>query len=372
MEDIKTAFTRARSSLLLKQPFFGTLCLRLGAEFTEDIETAATNGEKLLINPTFFLKQSAEQRVGLLAHEVMHCVYMHVLRLNERDPFLWNVAGDYVINLVVTDAGMILPEGGLLDEKYRDMTADEIYTTLQQNGGAEALSGANLSAFDGTCVQPNPGLTDTGSQSKHEADMRVAVQQAAETAKAQGKLPGSLSKLVDDIVSPQVNWKQKLARFLKSNNKSDYSWQKPNRRFVANGLYLPSLYSPCIEEIGVIVDTSGSRTDEELNQDLGEISSMLVDANVENVRFMQADTDVTDEQTFTRESMPLKVTMKGRGGTRFGPAVAEMAEKYPSVSCLIYLTDLESNDFGEQPHFPVVWITNSATDAPYGEVIEVN
>ena len=107
MEDIKTAFTRARSSLLLKQPFFGTLCLRLGAEFTEDIPTAGTNGEKLLINPTFFLKQTHEQRVGLLAHEVMHCVYMHVLRLNERDPFLWNVAGDYVINLVVTDAGMI-------------------------------------------------------------------------------------------------------------------------------------------------------------------------------------------------------------------------------------------------------------------------
>ena len=163
MEDIKTAFTRARSSLLLKQPFFGTLCLRLGAEFTEDIPTAGTNGEKLLINPTFFLKCTAEQRVGLLAHEVMHCVYMHVIRLNERDPFLWNVAGDYVINLVVTDAGMILPEGGLLDEKYRDMTADEIYTTLQKNGGAEALSG--LSDFDGTCVQPNPSLTDSGAQS---------------------------------------------------------------------------------------------------------------------------------------------------------------------------------------------------------------
>ena len=113
MEDIKTAFTRARSSLLIMQPFFGTLCLRLGAEFTEDIETAATNGEKLLINPKFFLKQTAEQRVGLLAHEVMHCVYMHVLRLNERDPFLWNVAGDYVINLVaVSYTHLTLPTSG--------------------------------------------------------------------------------------------------------------------------------------------------------------------------------------------------------------------------------------------------------------------
>ena len=49
-----------------------------------------------------------------------------------------------------------------------------------------------------------------------------------------------------------------------------------------------------------------------------------------------------------------------------------MAEKHPSVSCLIYLTDLQANDFGVQPHFPVVWITNSATEAPYGEIIEIH
>ena len=120
-------------------------------------------------------------------------------------------------------------------------------------------------------------------------------------------------------------------------------------------MYLPSLYNPSVEEVGVITDTSGSRTDEEINQDLGEISAMLIDANVDNVHFMQADTEVTSEETFTRESLPLKVTVEGRGGTCFGPAIAEMAEKHPNISCLIYLTDLESNDFGDQPHFPVVW-----------------
>ena len=81
--------------------------------------------------------------------------------------------------------------------------------------------------------------------------------------------------------------------------------------------------------------TLGSRTDEELNQDLGEISSMLVDVNVENVRLQQMVW--TDEQTFTRESLPLKVTMKGRGGTMFGPAIAEMAETFKHL--LPYLSD---------------------------------
>ena len=66
--------------------------------------------------------------------------------------------------------------------------------------------------------------------------------------------------------------------------------------------------------------------------------------------------------------------MQGRGGTAFGPAIAEMADKHPNISCLIYLTDLcaSKEDFGTQPHFPVVWVSNYSTEAPYGEVIKTN
>ena len=246
------------------------------------------------------------------------------------------------------------------------MSTDEVYAELQKNPPPEPADNGK-EAF-GKCVQSSAVIDKNPGQ--FEAEMTVAIQQAAEAAKAQGKLPGSLETLLEDIVTPKVNWKERLARFLRNNNKSNYSWQKPNRRFIANGMYLPSLYNPSIEEVGVITDTSGSRTDEEINQDLGEISAMLIDANVDNVHFMQADTEVTSEETFTRESLPLKVTVEGRGGTRFGPAIAEMAEKHPNISCLIYLTDLESNDFGDQPHFPVVWVSNYNTEAPYGEVIE--
>ena len=364
-------FTRARAQLLLKQPFFGTLCLRLTPIETEDIPTAGTDGKRLLYNPKFFLNMTDQQRVGLLAHEVMHVVFMHMARLNERDHYLWNVAGDYVINLVVRDAGLQLPPTDLLDDKYADMTTDEVYRKLQEDPDSQPQGGGEdgKESF-GNCVQESSAINKNPGE--FEADMRVAIKQAAEAAKAQGKLPGSLETLLGDIVEPKVNWKERLARFLRNNNKSDYSWQKPNRRFIGQGLYLPSMYAPSIEEIGVITDTSGSRTDEELNQDLSEISAMLIDANVDNVHFMQADTEVTAEETFTRESLPLKVTMQGRGGTAFGPAIAEMADKHPNISCLIYLTDLEASDFGTEPHFPVVWVSNYSTEAPYGEIIKTN
>ena len=366
MSEAQQKFTRARSQLLLKQPFFGTLCLRLKPIETEEVPTAGTDGKRLLYNPKFFLSLTDQQRVGLLAHEVMHVVFMHMVRLHERDPYLWNVAGDYVINLVVRDAGLQLPQTDLIDDKYANMTTDQIYAELQKNP-PEPNEGDGKESF-GACVQKSAEVDKNPGE--FEADMSVAIQQAAEAAKAQGKLPSSLQSLIDEIVKPKVNWKERLARFLRNNNKSDFSWQKPNRRFIGQGLYLPSMFSPCIESVGVITDTSGSRTDEELNQDLGEISAMLIDANVENVHFVQADTHVTAEETFTRESLPLKVTMEGRGGTRFGPAIKHMAETHPEISCLIYLTDLESDDFGSEPHFPVVWVTNSATEAPYGEIIE--
>ena len=126
-------FTRARSQLLLKQPFFGTLCLRLKPVETEEVPTAGTDGKHLYYNRKFFLNMSDQQRVGLLAHEVMHVVFMHMVRLHERDHRLWNVAGDYVINLVVRDAGLHLPPTDLLDDKYAGMSTDEVYAELQKN-----------------------------------------------------------------------------------------------------------------------------------------------------------------------------------------------------------------------------------------------
>jgi predicted metal-dependent peptidase len=196
-------------------------------------------------------------------------------------------------------------------------------------------------------VLDHPG-TDDGSIGKAKAELTVAINQAAESARKAGKLPGSLESILDEIKEPKVCWKQVLARFLRSNNTDDFSWQKPNRRFIGQGLYLPSMYNPSVDEIAVISDTSGSRTDEELNQDLAEISSIILDTNPTKVHFVEVDTEVQNYTEYTRESLPLKTTMVGRGGTCFSPGIEYINENYPNVSALIYLTDLESNDFGEQ------------------------
>lgn len=358
-------FVKARSRLILDNPFFGTLCLRLKVVEWEQ-ETGATDGVHLFYNPKWFEKLTDMERIGFLAHEVLHVVFLHITRRNERDATKWNVACDYAINNYLVAEGFILPKGGLVDPQYNDMTAEAIYSMLPDQD-SKLLD-------PGKCggVMDHPGTDGTsGKTSAIEAGLTVAIHQAAEAAKAQGKLSGTMESVISDITDPKVDWKAVLARFLRANNKSDFTWVRPNRRFIARGMYLPSLHNPCLEEIVVAVDTSGSISDDELTQFTTETSYILHELAPERVQFLQCDTEVQNATEYTRESLPLKVTYEGRGGTKFSPVIDYVNENYPNTAALVYLTDLESDDFGDKPHYPVLWVTTNETNAPFGEVIQM-
>jgi len=374
MSEAMQAYSKARTHLILDQPFFGTLALRLTPIEDETIDTAGTDGQCIKFNPKWFVKLSEAQRVGLIAHEVMHVVLLHMLRRMERNHKRWNIAGDYVINLALIKCGLILPHGELYDETYEDQSTDEVYNQLPQDIGDEPIAGVALldGSDPGGCgeVFDHGSLSDGTGTGKFESDIIIAIQQAAEVAKGVGKLPGHMQELVEKALAPKVDWKMVLARFLRANNKSDFSWAKPNRRFIAQGMYLPSMWNPCLGEIAIVGDSSGSCR-EYLEQFTGEITSILHDLNPELVRFIQCDTEVHDDTTYTREDLPLKVKYGGGGGTAFGPAIDYVSQKYPNVCALVYLTDLEAYDFGNPPDFPVLWVTTEATEAPYGQVVQM-
>lgn len=360
-------FVRARSRLVLNNPFFGTLCLRLKPVETDQVPTGAVDGVHLFYNPVWFSKLKDLERIGFLAHEVMHMVLMHHIRRQQRDAEKWNIAADYAINNHLIKEGFFLPTGGLIDPQYDDMTTEHIYNLLPDE--PKNKNNPDPGKCGGVLDHPTAGNSDT--KGAVEAQLTVAINQAAEAARACGKLSGNLETLVGAATASKVNWKMVLARFLRANNKSDFTWQRPNRRFIGRGMYLPSMHNPCLEEIAVIADTSGSRTDEELNQDLSEISSILHDLNPERVHFVQCDSEVNDDTEYTRESLPLKVSFQGRGGTRFSPAFEHVNEHHPKIAACIYLTDLECNDFGPKPTYPVIWVTTIPGEAPYGEIIEI-
>ena len=371
--------TKARSRLLLDNPFFGTLALRLKIIEDNTIPTGATDGVRLLFNRKWFEKQRTHEQVGFVAHEVMHIALLHILRRNGRDPYKWNIAADYVINLALQDEGFVLPETELIDEKYRDMSTDEVYNLLPKDLGEDQDNPFSIMVKGHSDPGGNGQVLDHPSMSNGqdvsgavEAELHVAIQQAGEAARSCGKLSGNIEKLISDILEPKVDWRGVLARFLRGNNKSDFSWIKPNRRFIAQGLYLPSLYNPALDEIAFITDSSGSVLDEELAQFTGEATGILHDLNPAAVHFIQCDSEVNEYKVYTREDLPLKVTYKGRGGTAFTPAFEYIAKHCPQIVAAVYLTDLECYDFGSEPPYPVLWVTTNAEEAPYGEIIKLN
>ena len=127
---------KARTALLLDHPFFGSLLFRLGARALSSIETMATDGVSLYFNPEFVETLSSAELMGTLAHETMHPALQHHTRRGGREPRRWNMACDFAINPMLVDAGLPLPKGVLLDNRFRGMSAERIYNLLEweENG----------------------------------------------------------------------------------------------------------------------------------------------------------------------------------------------------------------------------------------------
>ena len=117
----------ARTQLLLDNPFFGNIAMRLNLIESDQFDTMATDGSSIWFNPAFVDKHTNAHLKGVLAHEVCHVIFKHHLRRGQRDPNNWNTAADYAINSSLVDAGFSLPEDGLIDLAYRGQSAEDIY-----------------------------------------------------------------------------------------------------------------------------------------------------------------------------------------------------------------------------------------------------
>ena len=374
---------KARTSLVLDHPFFGALSLKLKIKEDPDCKTAWVDGTELGYNPEFIRELPFDQCKGLLAHEVMHCALNHIVRRGDRDHEKWNIAADHAINHILDDYGFTLPEGALMDAQYKGMDADTIYSKLPVNtegskGGGE---GDNGDGDVGGCgVMRDPTAPD--GQGKSPADMKeldhdweVATAQAAQQAKAMGKLPAALGTLVGEMLRPKANWKSILQRFVTQWAKDEYSWRRPDRRFIHDDIYCPSLHNETIGEIVIGVDTSGSVTSEELMRLGSEINGILNNFST-TVHIVFCDTQVQEVQTLTTpDDLPFKWEAPRGGGTDFQPVfdwVADRTQKEGTEpACLIYLTDLYCR-MPKQPTYPVLWACTNEQTAGFGETINIS
>ncbi len=216
-----------------------------------------------------------------------------------------------------------------------------------------------------------PGGASPDEQRQQEDDAwQDSMREALHKSQEFGQTPGGLERLLGVETHTPLDWRQALRRFLYESARNDFSWARPNRRYLHAGLYLPGLENEELAELAVAVDVSGSITQPELSAFTAELSAVLDEFNTTLIVFT-CDAAVTREERLSRHDLPLDFRVSGGGGTDFRPPFLRLAEEGISPACLLYFTDMECASFPGEPEYPVLWITpNKAyTPPPFGDVI---
>jgi len=382
----------ARLQLLYNHPFFATIMLPLKFVNDPTCPTAWTDGIRLGYNQEWLETFPTRVISTILVHETMHCMFTHMTREGDRDHKKWNDACDHAINLLIEsvcyqssngqEIKFQFPEGfnHLADPQYTNMSAEKIYSLLPDDPDGPGRSGKDprLDNFGELRVPTNEDgtLMSDSALTQLEGEWAGTVK-IAESAPKPGTLPAAISALIKEILKPQIPWQQVLREYMTEPAKGDYTWRRPNRRFVHDDIYLPSNYTQALGEIVLAIDSSYSITDKQLSQFAGEFNGILEAAKPSKVYQMFVDTRVAEAvKEYTPEDYPIEVFEPvGRGGTAFGPAFDWVAENGVNPVCLIYLTDLEGKADCPTPNYPVLWICTSnlgQDSVNFGRVIKLN
>lgn len=372
MKKLTTKLAKAKTALILEHPFVGTIALSMPFEFDESIKTAATNGKRIKFNPEFVDSLTDEEVKFLVAHECFHPMLEHNFRRGERQGKRWNMAADYVINKLLTDESIgRMPKVGLLDANIYNAghgTSEGIYNILPEQ---DESGGSGAGEPGGPLDDCEDGDGSPAEQQQQQAEWKVKVAQAAQAAKMMGKMTANMQRLVDEVLQPKVDWREVLQKFLVKARTDQRSFARFNRRFIAQGLYLPSVSGEQMGEVCFAVDCSGSIDQKTVNQFAAEIKRVKEDLIPERIHVLYFDSEVSHVESYEQHD-DLDIKPHGGGGTDFAPVFEKIIELGINPVAIVFLTDLCCNSFGDQPDAPVLWVTTDPGKAPFGEVVEMN
>lgn len=353
---------------------------------TAKMQTACTNGRDEWYHPDFIDSISDAELRGLVLHENYHKLYKHLTtwkHLYDQDSSRANKANDYVINIKIaddnTDDFAKLPEGALLDPQYRGMDSAQVFNLLPEQP-PEGGDGEGSDGGEGTGIDEHDwdGAAELSAEEQRELarELDEAIRQGAMAA---GKLGTGGARELEELLQPQVNWRDALRDFITATcSGTDYStWSKPNRRYRAHGIYMPSGISETVDELVIAVDTSGSIGQREVTVALSEIASICDTVKPKRVRLLYWDTRICGAEVYDEQDIPnlVKSTKPvGGGGTDVTCVCTYMTDNNLKPDAVVVITD--GYLFGGWGTWscPLMWvmIDNKSAQPDYGKVARVN
>jgi predicted metal-dependent peptidase len=376
--------------LTLRYPFWTEIYYSMTvkeATAAEGVETQATDGRNLWINRAFFESIPLDQQVSEIVHELCHKIFLHTTRRGHRDPKLWNIACDYVINAMMKTNGFTIPSDWLLEMKYDGWLAEAVYAELARNhppqppqDGGQGKGPPTPPQGQGGPQMP-PGRQDIREpadatpeeKAKHEDEVKALVDRAIANAKAMGNMPGGIEQgTVEAFKAPNEPWFNHLHRFMQSLSVSEYNWARINRRALkTHGVFAPLHYSEALGEVALFIDTSGSCfAAAEQARFADHLNAILAEAKPKRVHLYYFDTQVHAGQVIEAGEIDIATKPTGGGGTSFVPIFEEIEREGIDPEVCIILTDLLGRFPAGEPGYPVVWAnTLPYGQAPFGETI---
>jgi predicted metal-dependent peptidase len=380
--DGKEKLQYARTVLSISSPFFATLALQTKVYFKRPeespIPTAWTDGLHVYFNTEFADSLTREEFTAVLMHELLHIAFLHVPRRQGRRPRRWNKAADYAINWLIAQEAervtrtfgkpkFVLPDDALLDKKFADMSAEQVYAKLEEEEQEDDGKGFGLF---GDILQ---GDASVGNDSVI-AEVKQRLAQAVQAAKLRGTLPAGVERMVSDILNPPRDWRRELADLIET-FPADFTFNPPDRRFHDADFVLPSLGGEQVE-LAVAFDTSGSISPEELKSYLSEVVGLMQQFDHIKLRVLTCDAAVhedveLDEQDI--DSFTQRVRFRGGGGTDFRPVFERLQDDRPRM--LVFFTDGYGTFPSQEPDYPVLWVLTpnsiEVEQVPFGRVTKL-
>lgn len=381
----------ARVGLLLRHPFFGNMATRLQIKECDDwCPTAATDGRHLYYNTEFFHKLSTKEIEFVIGHEILHCVFNHLQRNENRNRMLYNIAADYLVNnTLCRDNIGEKPKGIQIfqDYKYDGWSSEEVYDDLFKNAKKIDISKLGKLLDEHIDWEKGPNGSSGGKDKKNgknkqpiiskkemekiQNEIKEGIMQSAQAA-GPDHLPEEIERMIKDFANPKMDWREILQQQIQSVIRNDYTFARPSRKAWHSGIILPATDYEKTIDIAVAIDTSGSIEERQLKTFLSEIQSIMDQYKDYKIKIWSFDTKVYNEQDFTANDGNLEdYDAKGGGGTDFMANWRYMKDNDIVPKKLIVFTDgYPWDDWGDPDYCDTIWVLhehqNKNFEAPFG------
>lgn len=377
MLTIEQSISRLKINLVRKRPFYGVILMKLN-EMKESNSTdiTSTDGNTIYYNKEYMEKLNEAERNFYLLHQLYHCIFMHPSRMINKDIKIANIASDFLVNYYIDieknefkKAGIIIavPKDAYMIKSEEDkkelekLSFEQLYEIIYDKKKTKTIATPdkipednNLSQEEnsiltiyGNNINLNKTKTDLilpTNTEKTSSNMRRIIQESIITnkiygAKLLGDLPGSLMRRITELIGTRVPWYKYLRRYLSNILQDDTSFDTPDKNHIYRELILPGPYEDenYIEDILFLIDTSGSISEDDLNNFLYQAYNICNDFEAKG-KVIFFDSIVQDVFDISKENIN-KLPIYGGQGTDVNIALEYVRNEKLNYSCILVLTD---------------------------------